>query len=246
MKKPGGKAAEAEPVLAAAVPAKRGGSGFLTAKSGDFADPMPLPTTANSTDVKKESNPFTDSDWRMLVYAYIGFLLRILLVCGAVFSLAQYVLQRQEKRVERTLELVDMWDRPEFQEAQRALKTRLVALNEANQGLLGSNPTESAKAVYFASIGEQLMTAEGGTMPLPEFTTHFDRIVYFLNRLATCVKSNLCDRQVADDYFLDYARSFWAYFNGYAAQVRQSGTQNFAKPIEEYVQSAAPAEPPAP
>lgn len=215
-------------------------AGHLTAKSPDFADPAPT-TVPGQTDVKRESNPFNDPDPRMLVYAWVGFLLRILLVFGAVFSILQYVAQREEKRVERTMELIDMWDRPEFQEAQRALRSRLVALTEANKGLLGSNASETERKVFQASIGQQLMTEQGGELPLAEFSLHFERIVYFLNRLATCVKSNICDREVANDYFMDYAQSFWTYFADYVADVRRSGSPNFAKPIEEYVASAEPA-----
>lgn len=234
MAKAGGKAPAA---------GKAGGSGFLTAKSSDFADPAPmgLPSTQ---DIKKEANPFTDRDPRMLAYAWVGFLLRILLVFGAVFSILQYVANRSEKRVERTLELVGMWDSPNYQEAQKELRARLSALNKANESLIGSNPSAPELKVYYGAIGQQVMSEEGGTMPLADFEPHFERIVYFFNRVGTCVKSNICDRDVANDYFMDYAKSFWDYFSDYAAE-RRKGSPNFAKPIEEYVKSAPPAPPAA-
>lgn len=231
MAKSGGKAPQGAATTA-------GGSGFLTTKSPDFADPAPmgLPSTQ---DIKKESNPFTDRDPRMLAYAWIGFLLRILLVFGAVFSILQYIANRSEKRVERTLELVGMWDSKDYQEAQKALRARLAALNKANESLIGSNPTASELKVYYGAIGQQAMTDDGGTMPLADFETHFERIVYFFNRVGTCVKSNICDRDVANDYFMDYAKSFWDYFADYADD-RRKGSPNFARPIEEYVKSAPP------
>ncbi|MBN9070725.1 MAG: hypothetical protein J0H34_03815 [Rhizobiales bacterium] len=207
----------------------------------DLADPEPTP----AEDIKKESSPFSDGDRRVMVYAWMGFLLRILLVVGAVFSLVQYLAAREEKRVERTLELVDMWDGKDFQDAQSALKARLVALNEANEGLMSSNPSEDERRIYYESVGKQLMTDAGGTMPLQEFEPKFDRIVYFLNRVSTCVRRNLCDREVADDYFLDYARSFWSYFSGYAQSMRKNGSANYAKAIEEYVATAPKAAGPA-
>lgn len=225
---------------AAAAPA---GSGFLTTKSADFADPAPM-GLPSSQDIKKESNPFTDRDPRMVAYAWVGFLLRILLLFGAVFSILQYAANRSEKRVERTLELVGMWDSNDYQEAQKALRARLSALNKANETLIGSNPSAAELKVYYAAIGQQLMTPEGGTMPLADFEPHFERVVYFLNRVGTCVKSNICDRDVAGDYFMDYAKSFWDYFSEYAAD-RRKGSPNFAKPIEEYVKSAPPVAPAA-
>lgn len=200
----------------------------------DLADPEPSP----AEDIKKESSPFSDRDKRVMVYAWMGFLLRILLVVGAVFSIMQYLAARAEKRVERTLELVDMWDGAEFQDAQNALKARLVALNKANEGLMSSNPSEDERKIYYETVGRKLMSEAGGAMPLAEFEPKFDRVVYFLNRMSTCVRRNLCDREVADDYFLDYAKSFWSYFSGYVQSVRKGGSPNYAKAIEEYVASA--------
>jgi hypothetical protein len=44
-----------------------------------FTEPSPQ-------EIKKESNPFTEADWRMWTYAWSGFLLRLMLVFGASFS----------------------------------------------------------------------------------------------------------------------------------------------------------------
>lgn len=207
----------------------------------EFDDPPPVPLADGGEGVKPDSSPFTSSDFRVVIYAYVGFFLRILLVFGAVFSVVQYLQQRAEGRVNRTLDLVEMWDRSEYQQAQKALKERLVAANSQNQGLLGANPTEAERKIYFSRLGQLLLTEAGGTMPLAEFEPHFDKLVYFLNRLSSCVTNGICDRDVADDYFLDYARSFWSYFSGYVAEMRAAGSPNFAKPIEEYVNSAGPA-----
>ena len=205
----------------------------------EFDDPPPVALTDGGEGLKGDTSPFTSRDVRVVTYAYIGFLLRVLLVFGAIFSVVQYLQQRTEGRVNRTLELVEMWDREEYQQAQKALKHRLAAANEQNQSVLGANPSDSERRIYRSRLGKLLLTPEGGTMPVAEFQDHFDKIVYFLNRLGSCVENNLCDRDVANDYFLDYARSFWSYFSGYAGDVRTSGSPNFAKPLEEYVASEA-------
>lgn len=209
MSRTGGTRAQNEQTTEAAALAN---ATLAPTKTPELADPLPAPIPQDD-DPAKESNPFTDRDPRMLAYAWVGFILRVMLMVGAIFSVVQYLQARSERRVERTLELVEKWDQPEFQEAQRALRTRLIALNQQNQGLLGSNPSEGDRKIYFSSIGKQLMTEDGGTMPLADFEPQFDRVVYFLNRVGTCVKGNLCDRAVADEYFLDYARSFWSYFS---------------------------------
>lgn len=189
----------------------------------------------STQEIKKEANPFTDRDWRMLGYAWSGFLLRLLLIAGGVFTVVQYFQTREEARIERTLQLVELWEQPEYQTAQKALKARLDALNEQYSGLLGSNPSPDEQKIYAERIGIAALGAEGGTMPLGEFRDHFDRIVYFLNRVAFCVEGNLCQRAVADAYFHDFAASFWTYFERHAQQERRRGSPNYAVTIENWL-----------
>lgn len=186
-------------------------------------------------EVKREGNPFRDGDWRMLGYAWSGFALRILLVLGTIFSVYQYMQAREEKRIERTLELVEQWDRAEYQDAQRALKRRLGDLNARYAGDLGSTATPKEIAIFQERIGIEALKETGGAMPLADFRDAFDRIVYFLNRVSFCVQGGLCSRHVADAYFEDFAQSFWSYFAGFIRQERRRGSPNFARPIEDYV-----------
>ena len=213
--------------------------------------PAALPETAGAMpwlsahEVKKESNPFTERDWRMLVYAWSGLVIRITLVLGAIFSVYQYLAAREEKRVERSLELVELWEQPDYQAAQRALKLRIGALNERYASLVGEHPTASEQAVYASRIGMEALTADGGTMPLADFQDQFDRIVYFLNRVSFCVEGGLCSREVADAYFRDFAQSFWSYFSGYIVRQRKAFSPTYALPIEQYLEGsgARPARP---
>lgn len=193
-----------------------------------------LPEKSNE-DVKPDTNPFTNPDWRMLGYAWSGFLLRLLLIGGGVFTVVQYVQTRDETRIERALELVELWERAEYQSAQKAIEDRLQGLNAQYAGLLGTNPSDAEKAVYNERIGIAAMTPEGGSMPLDEFEEHVGRIVYFLNRVAFCVRGNLCKRDVADAYFRDYGQSFWAYFAGYVEARRRDGAPSYAVTIEEWL-----------
>ncbi len=189
----------------------------------------------SSQEIKKESNPFTDRDWRMLAYAWFGMGVRIIIVLGAIFTVYQFLAAREETRVQRTLDLVEVWEKEEYQQAQSALKNRINLLNEKNLAMLGNQPSQFEREVYFKQIGMKALSAEGGSMPLGQFSEQFDRIVYFLNRVAFCVESNLCSQHVADAFFRDYAESFWRYFSGYVAAQRKGGNANFATQIEKYV-----------
>lgn len=203
-------------------------------------DDLPEEVTAlperSSADLTLDQNPFNDPDWRMTAYAWSGFMLRVLLIAGGIFTVIQYIQTRDETRIERSLELVELWEQPEYQLAQKALKTRLLDLNAQYSGLLDDNASAAEKSVYDERIGLAALTAEGGEMPVGEFRDHFDRIVYFLNRVAFCVQENLCKPSVADAYFHDFAASFWAYFAGHVREERQGGSPNYAVTIESYIQ----------
>jgi len=216
----------------------------LVAAASELSDPSPVPTPH---DIKREANPFTESDWRMRSYAWAGYTLRFVLIFGAVFTVVQFMAAREEKRVERALGLAETWERPEYQDAQKALRDRLAGLNARYASLLGENPSADELEVYYDRVGQEAMTAEGGAMPLPEFQERFDRIVYFLNRVSFCVEGNMCSPEVSDAYFGDYAQSFWSYFGGYVQAQRRRGQPSYAKPIEAFVASReAGEETPAP
>lgn len=198
-----------------------------------------LPWMSNH-EVKKEPNPFIDGDWRMLAYAWSGMAVRFVIIFTLVFSIFQFLSTQEQKRVEQTMALVELWETPDYQQAQRALKNRLAALNAKYDSLLPATASPAEEQIFRQRIGLEALTADGGTMPLDEFSDKFDRIVYFLNRLAFCVEGKLCSRSVADAYFRDYAVSFWSYFAGYVDKARKAGSRTFAQPIETYVRQDEP------
>ena len=204
------------------------------AKLPDTGTGIPLP---NTQEPKDEPNPFKATDWRLFVFAWSGFALRVLLCVGAVFSAVQFLQSRQDKRVERTLTLVELWEKPDYQEAQNALERRLGELNRQSAGLVTPQTSPEQMDIIMTSIGSKAMTDEGGTMPLADFQEQFDRIVYFLSRLASCVNTKLCDRAVADEFFLDYARSFWRFFSTHIERQRRSSSATLAVGIETYVKA---------
>ena len=208
------------------VPKDRGGKNDEHVPEGA----SPVPGVSEWTE-----NIFSEKDWRVTANAWAGFLLRVLLISGTLFSVYQYMMARREMRVERTLQLVELWERSEYQDAQKAVKSRLTNLNQKYSDLLGKNPSPTELSVYYQKIGIEALNGDGGDMPLAEFQDRFDRVVYFLNRVSSCVEGNLCDRDIANDYFQDYAASFWRYFRGYVEKQRKAGAATYAQAIEKYV-----------
>jgi hypothetical protein len=220
-----------------------GPAATATPKPSGKAVTLPETTEGNpwvsTHEIKKESNPFTDRDWRMLVYAWSGLAVRIVLVLGAIFSVYQFLAAREEKRVQYALDMVELWEKPEFQTAQRAVQKRIDSLNVRYEATLREQPTINARAFVLRRIGAEAMTPEGGDMPVEEFQEQFDRIVYFLNRISFCVEGDLCSREVIDAYFGEYAKSFWDYFAGYVGDRRKVISPTYAEPVETYVRGLA-------
>jgi hypothetical protein len=235
------KAAPTSRAAGASVPQGTGAPAPVAPTAGAGRKKVALPETTeafpwpSNHEIKKESNPFTDRDWRMWLYAWTGLLVRLTIVLGAIFTVYQYLAAREQNRVQRTLELVELWERSEYQDAQTALRQRLAALNQKYASLLGSNPSATELDVYYSRIGIEAMSESGGSMPLTDFSSQFDRVVYFLNRVAFCVEGNLCSNEITDAYFRDYATSFWQYFAGYIDRQRKAGAASFAQPIEAYL-----------
>jgi hypothetical protein len=230
MKKPAGTTRQTAPATTTKAPAAK-------QTLPETTEGFPWPS---SHEIKKESNPFTDRDWRMLVYAWSGMLVRFAIIFTLMFSVYQFLANQEQKRVEQTMSLVELWETKDYQQAQRALKDRLAALNAKYDNLLGANPSPTEEQVFRQRIGIEAMTASGGDMPLADFSENFDRVVYFLNRLSFCVDGDLCSRKVTDAYFRDYAVSFWSYFAGYVDKQRKAGSPTFATAIEAYVRNGAP------
>lgn len=195
-------------------------------------EPIPEPSPQ---EIKKESNPFTDSDLRMRTYAWAGYALRVMLIVGACFSVFQYLTARQERRVERTMQLVELWEQKDYQDAQQALKKRLVDLNAKYSSLLPPNPSATELDIYNRRIGLEALSDAGGEQPIAEFQRQFDRILYFLNRVSACSSSNICAPEMVDDYFRDFAKSFWGYFAGYIDRQRKAGSASYAKPLQDFL-----------
>ncbi len=215
---------------------------FSAAKSKVSIEPF---TEPSPQEIKKENNPFTESDWRMWTYAWSGFLLRLMLVFGASFSVYQYLVQREEKRVERTFALIELWERAEYQDAQKALRQRLVQVHDRLKSQLSATPTQAQLDFYYRKVGTEAMTAADSATPLADVQANFDRVLYFLNRVSSCTTTNLCSKSVTDEYFRDYAQTFWSYFSGYIRSQRRAGSTTLAESLETYLKADAPASAPA-
>lgn len=90
---------------------------------------------------------------------------RFAIIFTLMFSVYQFLANQEQKRVEQTMSLVELWENKDYQQAQRALKDRLTALNAKYDNLLSANPSPTEEQVFRTRIGIEAMTATGGDMP---------------------------------------------------------------------------------
>ncbi len=181
-----------------------------------------LPWPSNH-EIKKESNPFTDRDWRMWLYAWSGLLVRFTIVLGAVFTIYQFLAAREQTRVQRSLELVELWEKPEYQECAEGAEAAAVRAEReicracsapirrrnGTRGLHGSHRPrgDDREAAARCRCRSSRSSSTGSSTSS--------------TGCRSASREDICSREVADAYFRDYAASFWQYFAGYIAQAAQ-------------------------
>lgn len=141
--------------------------------------------------------------------AAINFVVRVGFLGGLLFTGYQYIDSLRRERVERSFELVDLWESERIQGAQRTLESKLSKLQSETTKVFGAKPTAEdlkfAEKVIGDAVFEQTKTDD-------ELRNDFSTMLYFLNRVSYCATEGLCEASVVNDFFEDYAKQFWNYF----------------------------------
>ncbi|MGR3271788.1 hypothetical protein DU478_05380 [Thalassococcus profundi] len=159
------------------------------------------------------------------VLAVLGGLIGLIL---AYFELAQ---RREAARAEATLALLDVWEGAtqggtHYLNAFRALDARVKAnLDEVPQADLdAARADDTMRAALYARVTREVMDD-------PEAQRAFEDVVYFFQRLAICVETNLCDREATLAFFGGPMRSFSLTFSAPIAN-RRAAVTDFADGLD--------------
>ena len=120
-------------------------------KGGKNDEHVPEGASRSPTYQEWTENIFADGDWRCFGQCLGGLpAARPADHRDPVFSVYQYWRPGQEMRVERTLQLVELWERGEYQEAQKCAEEASCRRSTKNTSdLLGNSPSQTELAVYY-------------------------------------------------------------------------------------------------
>lgn len=171
-----------------------------------------------------------DAPARRVPLVQIGLIAAILLAIIVMILAARYVANPPREMAKESMALVELWETPDYQAAQAAVRERLARLNQQYAGLLSGTPTEQEKTIFISQVGRAAMREDGGTMPLPEFKQKFDLLVRFFNRVSLCAETSICDSATIDAYFGDFLRSFYTYFGKYLSDSGRAFSKYYVPP----------------
>lgn len=172
------------------------------------------------------------SRWRSLirdVNFILGMAVRTVVIIGGVLTYIQYSHSVKREQIQRSFELVDLWQGEKMQSSQNALQTEILKLARDAKSLSESSGNSLDPAFTQKVVADRLWDeiAAGG-----ELSTAFFDVLFFLNRASYCATSDLCDKPVIDDFFKDYAKQFWSYFGENLERSRATDTH----PIKTYLE----------
>ena len=167
------------------------------------------------------------------------------LFAGGVFAAIQYNDAKGAQRIGRTFEYIARYESGDVAEARRAinrvLRQYLTQFEELEAAGLPCDPRENlVRSIIKADVELQLAGREANKLAAsaidaPEtIEDKIDRVVEFFDGLKICVKEEICNRRVAENYFSpDEARIFWSNFYPYISD-RRKNYANYGKALEEF------------
>lgn len=181
-------------------------------------------TPEPEVDKKTRERPSSVYGW---IDWWANLAIKVSVIFGLFFSGFQYWKSVEREKIQRSFELVDLWQTDRIQKSFTVLKARLQEQqNEALRLMPNMTPqqAETAQKVIGAKIVSMTDTD-------PTVDEALSTMVYFLNRVANCANTNLCQVSVLDDFFFDYSKQFFLTFGSEI----MSGSKMDARPIDKYI-----------
>lgn len=179
----------------------------------------------DDSDTDNESK--ASSRWRRLMEG-LSACVRLSVVAGVLFTGYQYWGSVDREKTQRSFELVDLWESDRIHDADVALSSKLQQLQVAASGMLQQGSSKDELIFLRKFVADKFLEEAQTDRDLAK---SYGSIVYFLNRISNCASSGLCNPDVLDDFFKDYAVQFWSYF-GEALSNDASGQ---VSPIGKYL-----------
>jgi|GEM_PF-7026334 len=173
-------------------------------------------------------------------------LLILATLIGGAWAVVEYFEKKQDARVAETLGYVRRFSSDPLQAAQTRIGMAWYAVRD-HVRTLGNTPVSSGEE--FARRKRQLVmtVVEGTAVPVAGsgartgLVADLDLLVGFFSELQVCVRTGLCDRQTAEDYFRTYARRLYCVHEPFIEWKAKSYSQGYGGDLRAFTLPAAEA-----
>ena len=181
----------------------------------------------NEQDVDQETRTFF---WPQTALHHAEFVLKVILIVASVGAFVQYCEIRQENRVKQTMEQLKSFNSGRLQKAYLNLNSIWFGYYSSIEDI--NKETIKRKddvAQIKANIILPIITKK-------ELQQDIRLLVDFYENLQVCVQNQICDKQVARDFFGDYADNFYCWHLPWIKKQR-TGIPDYAKHLLAFAHS---------
>lgn len=155
---------------------------------------------------------------------------------SVVLTALQYYENRLDGKKERSMEFMTEWQKSEERDAYARLGRALEVFIQA-AGPIPDNIEPAALDAIKNKIGGDLIRSwrRSQTSVYDERSQDIESIFDFYSDIEFCIRANLCDKALLEDYFAAEVESFWLYFRAYAEKQRGEFYPSFGEPVEALI-----------
>ncbi len=138
-----------------------------------------------------------------------------------------------DTKKDRSIKLMSDWHKTGARDTYAELGNVLTPAIDA-AGEVPANLPERARQLARKQIGANLLEAlkAGDEETFKEFQARIDTVVVFFSEIEFCLRGNLCNAPLLEDYFGTEVTLFWDYFQAYALDQRAGLYPTYGDSVE--------------
>ncbi|MEM6658372.1 MAG: hypothetical protein AAF625_09810 [Pseudomonadota bacterium] len=155
---------------------------------------------------------------------------------SVVLAAWQYYEKRLDEKKERSTRLMQEWQTSDERRNYEWLGQELEKVLAAGRSVSESAQEDEIEKLK-SEIGDHVINTWrfGETADFDKGTAAIDSLFVFYSEVEFCIRAQLCDEILLQDYFATEVINFWQYFRTYAEDQRGQFYPNYGKPTENLV-----------
>lgn len=158
----------------------------------------------------------TLEQWEKLSITIVSFVTVLAIIGGGLFALIEYYDHKADGRKKISLALVSDYHSKEYREYRENIDE---AWEVGHPVLISALTKEKCKSRAYNKYVVALVSEE-------KLSNDVGYIMDFFERVATCVNSDLCDKQIIDKFFKKSGRTFFRKYYPYVCNLRNKWQDN--------------------